>query len=75
MGERGMGMGYDGIFMSYHESYSDYTKLVDWFRQFKFLEVGEIRSFIVNLEDEIRYHPLDFSTLANHLTTKKEEKE
>lgn len=78
MAERGMGLGYDGVFMSYHRDYSEYVELMNWFRQFEsfgFFDVGATASFIVNLDDKVRYHPLDFATLAEHLVVKKERKE
>jgi DNA-binding Lrp family transcriptional regulator len=65
--ERGLGLGYDGVLVSYHEDYSSYAKFVEWMRQFEFLELKEIRSFLVNLEDEVRYRPLTFSALASHI--------
>ena len=73
MGERGIGLDYDGVFMSYHKSYSDYARLKEWFRRFEFLEVGKTESFLVDLEDPIRYRPLDFTPVAYHIMTNKEE--
>jgi DNA-binding Lrp family transcriptional regulator len=67
--ERGIGLDYDGIFLSFHEDYSSVTQLKKWLEQFNFLEVDKINSFLVNLEDEIRYRPLTFSTLAKHILT------
>jgi DNA-binding Lrp family transcriptional regulator len=67
MGERGIGLGYDGVFISYHRGYSEYTKLKQWFTQFEFLEVGKTESFLIDLEDKIHYRPLDFGSLANDL--------
>jgi DNA-binding Lrp family transcriptional regulator len=72
MGERGIGLGCDGVFLSYHESYAEYAKLKEWFRQFEFLEVGSTGSYLVDLEDKVRYRPLDFTPLAYHLVMKKE---
>jgi hypothetical protein len=48
MGERGIGLGYDGVFISYHQSFSDYAKLKEWFRQFAFLEVDKTDSFLID---------------------------
>jgi hypothetical protein len=75
MGERGMGLGYDGVFMSYHKDYGEYTKLLNWFKQFEFLEVDKIESFLIDLQDNIHYRPLDFSPLAYHLVMEKENEE
>jgi DNA-binding Lrp family transcriptional regulator len=73
--ERGIGLGYDGVFISYHEDYSSYVKFVQWLRQFQFLELKEITSFLVSLEDKIRYRPLTLSALANHVLQMKGKKE
>ena len=67
--ERGMGMSYDGVFLSFHENYSSFTLLKQWLAQFDFIEVSEIQSFIVNLEDQLHYRSLTFSTLAKHILT------
>jgi hypothetical protein len=64
-----MGMGYDGVFLSFHEDYSSFALLRKWLAQFGFLEVAEVQSFLVNLEDDIHYRSLTFSTLAKHILT------
>jgi DNA-binding Lrp family transcriptional regulator len=69
MGERGIGMGFDGVFISYHKTYSSYTKTMAWLRQFNFLELDKTESFLINLHDETRYRPLSFATLGKHLLT------
>lgn len=70
--ERGMGLGYDGVIVSFHEDYASYLKLKKWLNQFTFLEMARLDSFLVNLDDEVRYRHLTFSTLATHLLTLKE---
>ena len=67
--ERGMGMGYDGVFLSFHKDYASFTEHKKWLTQFDYLEISDIQSFLINLEDEIRYRPLTFSTLAKHILT------
>ena len=67
--ERGMGMSYDGVFLSFHENYSSFTLLKQWLAQFDFLQVSSIQSFLIDLEDEIHYRSLTFSTLAKHILT------
>lgn len=67
MGERGMGLGYEGVFISYHKDYSEYAKLMEWFRQFEFLEVNSTDSFLINMEDKLHYYPLNFTRLAESL--------
>jgi DNA-binding Lrp family transcriptional regulator len=64
--EKGIGLDSDGVFISYHLDYDAHVKFMDWLRQFEFLKIDEIRSFLVNLEDEVRYRPLTFSLLSQH---------
>jgi DNA-binding Lrp family transcriptional regulator len=73
MCERGIGLGYDGVFISYHRNYSEYADLKEWFRRFEFLEVGRTDSFLIDLEDSVRYRPLDLTSFAHHLMMKREE--
>ena len=67
MGERGMGMGFDGVFISYHQDHSSYLKTVNWLRQFDFLELEKGESFLIDLNDQVRYRPLNFATLGRQL--------
>jgi len=73
--ERGIGLGFDGVFITYHEDYSSYEKFADWLRQSDFLAIENVQSFIINLESPIRYRPLTFSALANQVQEMKEKKE
>jgi DNA-binding Lrp family transcriptional regulator len=65
--ERGRGLGFDGVVISLHEDYSSYLNVLEWIRQFDFLEVDKSDSFLINLDDNVRYRPLTFSTLDNVL--------
>jgi DNA-binding Lrp family transcriptional regulator len=67
--ERGIGMGQDGVFLSFHEDYTSFSEHMKWLAQFDFLQVSGIQSFLIDLEDEIRYRSLTFSTLAKHILT------
>jgi DNA-binding Lrp family transcriptional regulator len=73
--ERGDGLGFDGVVISLHEDYASYLKVLEWLRQFDFLEVKRINSFLINLEDNVRYRPLTFSTLAKLIRLQTERKE
>jgi len=72
--ERGDGLGYDGVVISLHENYASYLKVLEWLRQFDFLELKKINSFLINLEDSVRYRPLTFSTLAKLVRSQAERK-
>jgi len=73
--ERGDGLGFDGVVISLHEDYASYLKVLEWLRQFDFLEMKKINSFLINLEDNVRYRPLTFSTLAKLIRSQAERKE
>ena len=73
--ERGDGLGFDGVVISLHEDYASYLKVLEWLRQFDFLEMKKINSFLINLKDNVRYRPLTFSTLAKLIRSQAERKE
>lgn len=68
--ERGHGLGFDATIISLHEDYPSYLKVLEWLRGFDFLDVTKTDSFLINLEDNVRYRPLTFSTLATYLLLK-----
>ena len=72
--ERGLGLNYTGVIVSYHEDYASYLELRKWLLQFDFLEIKEVQSFMISLDDEVHYRPLTFSSLA-HYIEKAEKKE
>jgi len=65
--ERGMGLGYDGVLVSLHENYTSYTEHMNQLRTFTFLELAHMESFIISLDDKIRYRPLTLKIVADHL--------
>jgi DNA-binding Lrp family transcriptional regulator len=66
MFERGLGLGYDGVIVSFHEDYSSYVgfrkRMKDCCPEFSGTD-----GFLISLDAEARYHPLTFATLAQHL--------
>ena len=71
--ERGLGLDHDGVFMTYQKDYSAYIKFIRWLKKFEFLSIEEVKGFIVSLDDEVRYRPLTFSSLAQDISRTKEE--
>jgi DNA-binding Lrp family transcriptional regulator len=71
--ERGIGLDYDGVFMTYQKDYSSLRKFIDWLREFEFLDISNIQSFKVSLDDKVRYRPLTFSSLAQDISQTKQE--
>ena len=70
--ERGLGLGSNGVIVSFHKDYSSYTDLVAELRGYPFLEHAAIASFLINLKEEIHYRPLTLRTLADNILTLKE---
>lgn len=66
--DRGMGGGYTGVLISFHKSYSDYSRLAGRIREYPFVNYSDTLNFIVNLKDEIHYRDFTLSTLAEHLS-------
>jgi DNA-binding Lrp family transcriptional regulator len=73
--ERGIGLNHDSFIGSFHEDYSSYTKLMSEIKKSPYIDLGRMESFIVNLDDEIHYRTLTFSTLAKHLLETNQKKE
>lgn len=70
--ERGMGLGYDGVLVSVYENYASYTEHMNLLRTYPFLELSRLESFMISLNDRVRYRPLTLALLAEHvLETKK----
>jgi len=67
--ERGIGLGFDACIISIYKDYSEYSQHQDAIRTFPFIDISKIESFIINLKDSVRYHPLNFETVARHLAT------
>jgi len=72
--ERGLGLKYDGVIVAFYEDYVAYSKHMDVLKQYSFLETSEIESFLISLKDTVRYRPLTFKSLAEHLLTWKQNK-
>ncbi len=71
MALRGMGFGYDAVILSFHESYTSFQERIKEIKQFPYIDVERIDSFLIDLNDKVQYRPLTFSTLADHMLTLK----
>ncbi len=65
--ERGIGLNSNGVVISFHRDYSSYLKLEEWLRQFSFIGPYDLVNFLIDLDDEVHYRSLTFSTLSKHL--------
>jgi DNA-binding Lrp family transcriptional regulator len=77
---RGMGLGYQGIFVSLHEDYASYLKFRDWVNQFSasasnILDASSVEGFLISLDETGHYRSMTFATVAKHLLRMKEKKE
>jgi len=70
--ERGKGLGCQGVFMSFHKNYSAYVEFEEWIRKTISSDISDIQTFLVNLNDQVRYRPMSFFSLAKHILTCKE---
>ena len=68
--ERGIGLGYDACIISIYRDYSEYALHQAAIRAFPFIDISKIETFIVNLEDNVRYRPLNFEIIAKQLATR-----
>jgi DNA-binding Lrp family transcriptional regulator len=67
LNERGIGLGYDGIVVSFHSDYAEYADFKRWMKQLPFINASRLDSFIIDLNDELHFRYLTFSYLAQHL--------
>jgi DNA-binding Lrp family transcriptional regulator len=72
--ERDVGLKYDGVIIALCEDYVSYLKHINFLKQYEFLETSEIESFLISLKDTVRYRPLTFQALAEHLLMLKKNK-
>ncbi len=67
MAERGIGMDYDGVTISFHKDYAAFVAFREWVKASLPTRHEKLDSFLVNLDDPVHFKPLTFSTLAKHL--------
>jgi len=72
MFERGLGLGYDGVAITLYKDYTDYSKYVATLREYPFVELSGVDTFLINMDDSVRYLPLTLKKYANLLLQKEE---
>jgi DNA-binding Lrp family transcriptional regulator len=72
--ERGLGLRHDGVIISYCEDFATYAQHKNAIMQYPFLEVSDVETFLVSLDDKVRYRPLTLTHLANQLRLKEKGK-
>ena len=73
MAKNGIGADTDRVSILLAENYSDCSKYMSMIRQYPLIEVEEVGSFIIDLNDENLFMPLSFSNLAAYLEKKQSE--
>jgi DNA-binding Lrp family transcriptional regulator len=74
MAERGAGLGFDAVVVSLHRDYASYNEFRNHLRKYDFLD-SHLESFLISLEDEVRYLPLTLTVLARHMLERAERTE
>ena len=75
MAANGMGLGFNRVFISFHENYSSYLKTIGLIKRVPNVDTSHVESFVVSLADEDHYQPLTFSVIAKYLQTRNVKRE
>jgi hypothetical protein len=67
LNERGMGLGYERIVVSFHKDLTEYTNFRRWMQQMPFINASKLDSFIMDLNYAVHYRSLTFSYTARHI--------
>jgi hypothetical protein len=74
MAERGLGLGYDGVFISLYKSYSDYSRHMDAIKQCPSIELSSSDSFLISMDNSIRCLPFTLKEYASLLLNAEDER-
>ena len=64
MCEKGMGLGYDMLTVSFHEDYSSFIKMKQKAFDISFLEQTGSDSFLIDLNDKVHFRPFSLMAVA-----------
>jgi DNA-binding Lrp family transcriptional regulator len=67
--DRGVSKDAEGIIVSFHKDLESYINLRNQLREFDFLGISHVDSFLISTRSNQHYGSLTFSSLANHLLT------
>ena len=70
MAMSGMGCDSDRVLVLLSEDYSTYTEYIRMDRQYPLIEIGDVKSFTIDLRDKSQFLPLTLSSLARYLEKK-----
>jgi DNA-binding Lrp family transcriptional regulator len=63
----GMGCGADSVAIAFHKDYSEYVRFKEFIKTFPHVKVDDVKSFIIDLNDETYWRYLTFLPLAKHM--------
>jgi DNA-binding Lrp family transcriptional regulator len=69
---RGIGCEADYVSVAFHRNYSEYTEYAKYIRQFPHVKVDEIKSFVIDLNDQSHFRYLTLTIFADYLSRTKE---
>jgi DNA-binding Lrp family transcriptional regulator len=65
--ERGLGLRRDAVMICLYKDYASYVEHRNVIREFPFIEPSDVDSFLVDLNDEVHYRSLTFTSVAKDL--------
>ncbi len=71
--ERGIGLGFNGIIITLHRNYSNYTEQVNYTKSRPFVQTNRVESFLIDLKDSVHFRSLTLSVVADDLIKKNKE--
>jgi Lrp/AsnC family transcriptional regulator for asnA, asnC and gidA len=69
---RGIGCNADYVSIAFHRTYSEYTQYMKFISEFPQVKVDDIKSFVIDLQDEGHFRRLTLSVFADYLLRMKE---
>jgi len=66
----GMGLGFNRVFISFHENYSSYIETISLIKKVPNVDASHVESFVISLANEEHYQPLTLSTIVKYLMGK-----
>jgi len=67
---RGLGLGFDGVIITYHKDYASHHRFLRWLKETfpkDLLDVKKLASFLIDLDDKVSHLPFTLSLLADEL--------
>jgi DNA-binding Lrp family transcriptional regulator len=69
----GIGCDAERVVIALHKNYSEYTDFLRFVKQYPWVKVDEIKSFIIDLSDKTHFRRLTFSALADRVPSMKQD--